>query len=365
MQPQHSGFYDRNGLSEWLASLAGSKVIIQTHDVPDQDAIGSALGLQAIFRHYGVDSEVCYVGEIVHCGLKFILQEYGINLNGPAARESLTQADRIVLVDGQKFNANVTDLPGLDIGCIDHHPDNQRVELPYEDIRTCGACASIIAEYFRELSLPLDERTATLLLYALETDTSFMRRGVTTLDIAAFGQLHQLADSDMLTRLGGQCISEADLRAYGAAIKTLARMGNLGLVRIPFACDDYLISLVADFILSIAEVDTAIVYSEREDGIKFSARSILPEVHCGNLLRACLAREGGYAGGHAHMAGGFVPSNKVDYLYKPGLSQRERELNSEAYCRKLATVLNKNLQGADAALDKCFRHDSDRGDQSN
>lgn len=63
---------------------------------------------------------------------------------------------------------------------------------------------------------------------------------------------------------------------------------------------------VTDFILALIEVEVAIVFSYREDGIKISVRSEDPHIHAGNLIHGALA-EVGSGGGHATMAGGFIP----------------------------------------------------------
>lgn len=98
-------------------------------------------------------------------------------------------------------------------------------------------------------------------------------------------------------------------------------------MRIPFKCDDYLIAQIADFILTLAEVDTAVVYSRRDNGLKFSARPLLPHVHCGNMLMMALKEEGGSGGGHPHMAGGFIPREKIESLYDETLSYEDTKRN--------------------------------------
>lgn len=230
-----------------LLPVLKGRVFIQTHNFPDQDAIASAYGLQRILEHFGIKASLCYKGSIDNMGIKHIIQEYDIPILEYAQIGDMTLDDKIILVDGQKFNANMTDLPGDEVACIDHHPDNDKCEYQYEDIRKCGACASIIAEYFRKLNVPMDKKTATLLLYGLQMDTDFMRRGVTELDIDAFRQLFPMADDAMLRALAGRCMREDDLRAFGTAIETIAMKNRIGVVRIPFACDDYLIGACPKF----------------------------------------------------------------------------------------------------------------------
>ena len=51
------------------------------------------------------------------------------------------------------------------------------------------------------------------------------------------------------------------------------------------------------------------VFSKREDGIKFSVRSEDPAVHAGHLVRDALHGYGD-GGGHAEMAGGMIRKEK-------------------------------------------------------
>ena len=289
--------------------LRGSRVFIQTHNFPDPDAIGSAYGLREFLLHYGIPSTLCYIGSIERASVGHIIREYGISIQEYGQIEDMTAQDSIVLVDGQKHNANMTDLPGTEVACIYHHPTFVACEYRYRDIRQVGACSSIIAEYFLKGGVPLTKETATMLLYGLQVDTENMTRGVADLDLDVFPALYRAADHGMLDKLAGKSLEFADLRAFGAAIETIRIFGRAGFANIPFPCPDPLIAEIADFILSLAEVDVAVVYAVRDGGLKFSARSLLPEVHSGNMLHEVLSGHGGRGGGHAYMAGGFVPSD--------------------------------------------------------
>ena len=57
------------------------------------------------------------------------------------------------------------------------------------------------------------------------------------------------------------------------------------------------------------EVEVAVVFSKRGDGIKFSVRSEDPAVHAGHLVRDALHGYGD-GGGHAELAGGMIRKEK-------------------------------------------------------
>ena len=57
--------------------------------------------------------------------------------------------------------------------------------------------------------------------------------------------------------------------------------------------------------LDLVEIDFSVVYSIKDDGIKLSVRSG-GKINAGTVTNDALAGIGG-GGGHASMAGGFVP----------------------------------------------------------
>ena len=74
-----------------------------------------------------------------------------------------------------------------------------------------------------------------------------------------------------------------------------------------------MVAVISDFLLSLVEVDVAVVYSVRKDGWKFSVRSEVNEVDAGKLIAAAL--EGiGSGGGHAFMAGGIIRTDDLPKL---------------------------------------------------
>jgi len=74
-----------------------------------------------------------------------------------------------------------------------------------------------------------------------------------------------------------------------------------------------MVAMLSDFILSLVEVEVAVIYCTRADGYKFSVRSERADVDAGALTRRAL--EGlGDGGGHAAMAGGLIPTENVPLL---------------------------------------------------
>ena len=295
----------------------GHKVFIQTHNIPDPDAIGSAFGLQQLFKIHGIDATICYDGDIDKLSSSKMLDMFGIEMFADQDISSDMRAeDYIICVDSQKNSGNITDLVGDEIAAIDHHPTTEKnADVPYlyKDVRIVGACCTLITGYYQDLDLVPSVHVATALLYGLKMDTLQFSRGVKDEDIAAFAYLNDLADAQDLASLEMNNIEFSDLKSYGAAINNIQIFSYLGVSFIPFACPDTMVSIVADFILSLIEVEVAVIYCERPDGLKFSVRSERSDVNAGELISKALKGVGG-GGGHATMAGGRIPAANVEKL---------------------------------------------------
>ena len=303
-----------NNLNDLAALCQGRTVYIQTHNFPDPDAIASAFGLQKLLKTYGVESVLCYDGRIDKLSASKMLETFHIEMfSYDSLKADMRETDRIICVDSQKNAGNVTDFVGDEIACIDHHPTFVPIEYRYQDIRITGACATLIAEYYALSGREPDSDTATALLYGMKMDTLQFTRGVTELDIKMFGYLFPRCDQEKLAVLERNNMEFADLKAYGAAIESIELYDKVGFSCIPFSCPDALIAILSDFILALIEVEVAVVFSFRDDGIKLSVRSEDPDIHAGNLLHDAL-KDIGNGGGHASMGGGLIEKEHLPEL---------------------------------------------------
>lgn len=295
----------------------GHKIYLQTHNIPDPDAIGAAFGLKNLLMHFNIDSTICYDGSIDKLSSSKMLEILNIEMYADEdIADDMKKDDYIICVDSQKNAGNITDLIGNEIATIDHHPTtsvNAGVEYKYKDIRFFGSCCTIIAMYYMDLSITPSSDVATALLYGLRMDTLQFSRGVCSEDISVFAFLHPLTDSTKLKKLEMNNLDFSDLKAYGAAIENIRVFDYLGIVHIPFDCPDSMVAIVADFILSLIEIDIAVVYCSREDGIKFSIRSESDTVDAGWLVEEAL-RGIGSGGGHPTMAGGRIFEKNIAAL---------------------------------------------------
>lgn len=302
-------------LIDLIEICKGHRVYIQTHNFPDADAIASAFALSELLKNYKIDTIICSSGQIDRLSAENLINLTNIQMYTEEMLEGyMTETDYIICVDSQKHGGNIVDFIGDEIACIDHHPTFKTVNYKWSQIEIVGACSTLIAEHFQKLNIEPTTVCATALLYGIKMDTMHFTRGVTIRDVDAFRYLFERADVDSLRLLETNTLESKDLQAYGCAIENIQIYNRVGFAKIPFACPDGLIASLSDFILSLEEVDVAIIYSKRPNGLKFSIRSLLSKVNAGVLANTTLSKVGN-GGGHASMAGGFIP---VENYYKLG-----------------------------------------------
>ncbi len=294
-------------LDELLGCIEHPHVYILMHNYPDQDALASALGLQALFQAKGKHATIIYHGIIDKVNTLKMLELLAIKIF-PLQDVSLEPEDEIIIVDGQKGNINMAETNGLVIACIDHHQLQNTACYRFHDIRSdVGACSSIITSYFLENNIPITSDLATALLYGIKIDTANLTRGVSHLDLTVFSHLYHCSNSIKLRSLEKNSIQLSDLISYKKAIENLETFGSLAIVNIGNDCSEAMIATVNDFLFTISEIEFTLVYSYRGGGIKFSTRSALPSVDASDIMKTILAGFGD-GGGHSNMAAGFIPN---------------------------------------------------------
>ena len=293
-------------LDELLREINREHVYIQTHNFPDPDAIASAYGLQRLLAHRGIKSTICYKGKIDRYSTEKLRELMQIEfLNIEDLESVLCEDDEVILVDAQKGNSNIINITGDEIICIDHHPYNDKYQYRFTDIRPeIGACATMIAQYFYENNVPIDEKIATALTYGIRIDTNNLTRGVSKLDVEMIYRMFDLCDYEIIHMLENSTLCFEDLVAYSKAISSIEVYDNISFADTGDDCP--VIANISDFMLALKEVSFSVVYSRKEGGIKLSVRSEKSSLDAGKIISKAL--EGiGNGGGHASMAGGFVP----------------------------------------------------------
>ncbi len=280
-------------------------VFIQTHDYPDHDAITSAFGLQHLLSGLGVAAEIVYRGEIQRNSLRRTIEELGIIACG-RGEGGMGGKDQIVIVDGCKGNRNVTDLAGREIAVIDHHEVASPDDVEFADIRPeYGACATIIHSYYRELDIEIPKNVATALMIGINMDTALLTRSVSKHEILAYADLYTIGNPRLESSILRNYIQVKDLDFYRYALDSLQIEDRTAFCYFADGCNQNLLGILGDFLLSIQEIDFVILCARNPGGVNFSIRCERPERNASLIIQDVL--EGiGFGGGHEDLAGGIV-----------------------------------------------------------
>ena len=284
-------------------------VLVQTHDFPDHDAIGSAYALIRLLNECGYKTSAAYGGLIPNLQL----QEFIDYLKFPLIKiNDITDygSYQVIVVDGTPFKGTVNKVGGILKAVIDHHPNRTNSEADFMDIRSeIGACSSIIWSYWKESGKKYDRAVATALIGGIQLDTDFLSRHVHRLDMEAYNSLYFEADVHVTQQLLKTTISINDIKEIGRAIKEYVQIKNFLLIEIKEDYSKALLSVVADFLVWIKEITFVIVIETFGDEYSLSVRCRDKNLDAGYIMLESL-QDLGSGGGHAHMAGGFIRPEK-------------------------------------------------------
>ena len=281
------------------------RVFIQTHNYPDHDAVASAFALHYLLSTMRISSTIIYDGSIQRDSLQQMIDDLGIDISHFNTIE-MTLKDKIIIVDGCKWNKNVTDLIGDEVGLIDHHQVTKPDDVPFADIRsTYGACSTILYEYFLKYKTSIPKDVATALIIGINMDTALLTRGVNIKDIEAYANLYSLADIPLQNRILRNYIQTKDLSFYKYAIDNIQIEKEVAYCYFPEGCNQNLLAILGDFFLALEEVEFVILCAKNNGSINFSVRSERREWNAAIILQQAL-KGIGFGGGHSDMAGGII-----------------------------------------------------------
>jgi len=239
-----------------------------------------------------------------------MLELFNVPVIQVAKAATLGGEDWAVLIDVQKGNSNITDLPTEEVAVIDHHEYCGDMGYRFIDVRPeVGSCSAIIAEWFFENNIEPPKLAATALLYGIFMDTDNLTRGVSELDIDMFYRLYYLSDIRMIVELKGNEISVKDLELYANAFKTVEIYDELAFLRLSNV-NDSLLGAAGDLVIGVSGVNIVVAYAARENGIKLSIRSTCNKIKANDLVKN-LVEGYGVGGGHDNMAGGFISKENL------------------------------------------------------
>ena len=287
------------------------RIYFLSHDVPDLDGLGSAVGLYACARsiekpaHIVVDESNVSI-ERVMAALQQSGQYEGVFVNGSRARQEMTERDLLILLDVQR--PMVVEVPELLQGpspvvVIDHHRrSGDFVEGPiltYLESYASSTCELVaeISQYFGEnVKLSALEAEAMLAGISMDTKGFVFNTGSRTFEAAGYLRSRG-ADTIAIRQL-----FQDDWQTYIArtnVVRSAEIQGSIAIACCPLetAHASLISAQAADQLLGIRGIEASFVLCMREKNVvSISARSL------GNLnVQRIMEVLGG--GGHRTVAG--------------------------------------------------------------
>jgi len=302
-------------------------VHILTHNFPDPDAIGSALGMHRYIHSLGYKTgSIFYSGEISHPQNMSLINILNLKIVN-CENYKFEPNTKVILVDinniGPDSNQPYIDLKNIDIvAVLDHHKGKNPKDSEL-DIRDVGACSSIAWDYLNSISYDFtsDEGSilATALITGISTDTdSLMSDTVANLDFQAFQQMIKHVDRksliDIMRYPLPPYLFELRQKAFQEDTRKLVESTMVSGVGIITPSKRDALPIISDEFLRMTGVTTSVVFAiirdENNEYIDISIRSKNQTIDVGQFLQKTFGAGGGKKGaGRATIPLGFFETN--------------------------------------------------------
>lgn len=291
-----------------------NQIVVQVHDNPDADAIGSGYAIYRYFQSMGKEVRLVYGGRnaISKSNMKLLVSELDI----PAEHvKELEPPELLITVDCQYRQGNVQWFETRNVAMIDHHHTGKESDAIAEIRGYLVSCATVCYALLKEAGFDVnqDKKIATALYYGLFMDSNQLAeiRHPYDRDMIDFLQY----DRSLINRLQHANLNLEEFETAGIAIlrHNYVEKHRAAVINSK-ACDPNILGLIGDLALQVDCIDVCIVYSEYPNGYKLSVRSCLTEV-AANELAGFLTEEIGDGGGHLDKAGGFISTDKFEQRY--------------------------------------------------
>ena len=314
---------------ELLKIMEGAKrVLILTHNNPDPDSLASALALRALLGRNNRTATIGYLGHVIHRPENRQMVEL-LEIDARRLRpKDLDTFDRICLVDCQPAYFNPAyferELPRCD-AVFDHHPEIPGYKIPFTEVRTNeGSTSTILTKFLRASDVEVSERLATALLYAIKTDTFFMRDAAED-DVESFTYLYPMANHNLIRRMEKPEIDSDQLLKFGEAIRKHVLFDKAFFCYAGEGIREDMIARLADFGLQTRGIEWSCAFGFEEDILVLSLRNVGYVKGAGRILRK-LYNGIGSAGGHRHAARALITKAALRKAYGKDFMKKISEI---------------------------------------
>jgi Exopolyphosphatase-related proteins len=303
------------------------RVSVLMHPNPDPDAMSAALAVDTLAQSVETETALQYSGQIRHQENRAFEAVLDTDFDRIESSDEL-DGEAVVIVDHNEprgFSGAERVDP---VAVVDHHPGGG-TGTAFTDVRhDAGACASIFAEYFRELDWEpvdpeemeaiendtgvLEPRVSTGLVYGIQSDTKSLTKGCSSAEFAAAEYLYPGVDQDRLDRIANPQVDAEVLELKAKAITERDVREAFAISDVGTVSNVDAIPQAADELLRLGGVTAVVVLGDIDGTIRLSGRSRDDRVHMGKTLRTVVEEiPMSGAGGHARMGGGQL---SIDHM---------------------------------------------------
>ncbi len=331
--------YSREFSSRILDFVRGKgKVLIVAHDNPDPDSLAAAFALRHLLEVKASAVATIAFGGIIGRGEnRAMVKELEIK-TVPLDGLDLDQFGVVCMVDTQPGTGNNSFPADREVHIvIDHHPIREKTrKCRLVDVRdNYGASATMLYEYLLSQEVYVGTKLATILFYAIKSETQDLGREWTQYDRAAYLNLLQLSNNRILYNITHSQVPREYFSCYNRAIEN-ARLYDSVLVFNLYDIDNPdVVAEMADFLLRMDGVDIVLGMGRFMDKEILSLRTSDHGIYAGKVMRETVDSLG-TAGGHGMIAGAqIIPMNGNHAVLK--------ELES-TLTRRLLTALGRPVK---------------------
>lgn len=302
-----------------------NQIVIQVHDNPDADAVGSGYAMYTYLASKGKNVRLVYGGknEVSKSNMKLLISELNIPLEyvggsdgEDGAEDALGNPELLITVDCQYSEGNVQAFKAQNIAMIDHHSTGKQSDDMAEVRSNLVSCATVCYALLKDAGFDVNEdiKVATALYYGLYMDSNQLSEVCHPLDRDMMDFIQY--DKTLLNRLKYANFSIAELETAGIAITNNNYIEkNRTAIVMAEPCDPNILGVIGDFVIQVDSIDVCIIYNQCVGGYKLSVRSCAVDV-AANELVYFLTRGIGNGGGHINKAGGFLSKHRYREKYE-------------------------------------------------
>ncbi len=314
------------------------RVYILPHNYPDPDALAAAAGMQLLLaKRFGLSGHILFTGVVSRAENREMLRQIRTKWSTTSQETQPSREVPCVLVDTSPWSGNVT-IPKFTrpVAMIDHHP-GRRKRAPskdlFMDIRVgAGATCTIVHEYLTACEIQIPKWLGTVMAYAIASETLDLSRDCAEGDLRAYVKLLSRANLGNLGRIRHAPLPRSYYGNLSEAMQNAQVYGRVAWTYLPSVQMPEIVAEVADLLHRMERITWAFCVANMKGRMLISIRSSDPRARCGSLLKKIVGK-GGSAGGHHHMAAGYVNVEN--------LSEKTRESRRDELIQKLAIAIEK------------------------